>query len=188
MTADQREAARQDAAREAAGRGRWRDVARATGLLSAGGTVAPTIFAEMSALALRTGSINLGQGFPDVDGPDYIKAAAKQAIDEGRNQYPPGDGIPELRRAIADHQRRHYGLDVDPDTEVLVTTGATEALAASILALAGTGDEVMTLEPFYDSHAAAIALAGATHVPVPLTADALRLDVDALRAAATART
>jgi N-succinyldiaminopimelate aminotransferase len=168
--------------------GRWRDVARATGLLSATGTVAPTIFAEMSALAGRTGAINLGQGFPDVDGPAYIKDAAKDAIDAGRNQYPPGDGIPELRRAVADHQKRHYGLDVDPDTEVLVTTGATEALAASILALVGPGDEVITLEPFYDSHAAAIALAGATHVPVPLTADALRLDVDALRAAATART
>jgi len=167
--------------------GRWRDVARATGLLSADGTVAPTIFAEMSALAGRTGAINLGQGFPDVDGPDYVKAAAKQAIDDGRNQYPPGDGIPELRRAVADHQRRHYGLDVDPETEVLVTTGATEALTASILALAGPGDEVVTLEPFYDSHAAAVALAGATHVPVALTDD-LRLDAAALHAAVSERT
>lgn len=167
--------------------GRWRDVARATGLLSPDGAVAPTIFAEMSALAVRTGSINLGQGFPDVDGPDYIKGAAKQAIDDGHNQYPPGDGIPELRRAVAEHQRRHYGLLVDPDTEVLVTTGATEALTASILALAGPGDEVMTLEPFYDSHAAAIALAGATHVPVALTSE-LRLDAGALRAAASERT
>jgi N-succinyldiaminopimelate aminotransferase len=185
--ADQRGTAQQSGDRATAGGGRWRDVARATGLLAPDGAVAPTIFAEMSALAVRTGSINLGQGFPDVDGPDYIKAAAKQAIDDGRNQYPPGDGIPELRRAVADHQRRHYGLDVDPDTEVLVTTGATEALTASILALSGPGDEVVTLEPFYDSHAAAIALAGATHVPVALTAD-LRLDADALRAAATERT
>jgi N-succinyldiaminopimelate aminotransferase len=168
--------------------GRWRDVARATGLLSPTGDVAPTIFAEMTALAVRTGAINLGQGFPDVDGPDYIKDAAKAAIDAGRNQYAPGDGIPELRHAVADHQRRRYGLDVDPDTEVLVTTGATEALAASILALAGPGDEVITLEPFYDAHAAVIAMAGATHVPVPLTAEGFRLDADALRAAASERT
>ncbi|MEU2199672.1 pyridoxal phosphate-dependent aminotransferase [Isoptericola sp. NPDC019482] len=168
--------------------GRWNDVARATGLLGADGAVAQTIFAEMTALAARTGAINLGQGFPDVDGPAFIRDAAKDAIDAGRNQYPPGDGVPELRRAIADHQRRRYGLDVDPDGEVLVTTGATEALAASILALAGPGDEVVTLEPYYDSHAASIALAGATHVPVPLTADGFRLDAAALRAAVTPRT
>jgi N-succinyldiaminopimelate aminotransferase len=166
---------------------RWRAVAAATGLLAADGTVARTIFAEMTTLAARTGAINLGQGFPDVDGPDWVKAAAKDAIDAGRNQYPPGDGVPELRAAIADHQRRHYGLDVDPDTEVLVTTGATEALTTAVLALTGPGDEVITLEPFYDSHAAAIAMAGATHVPVPLTAD-LRLDAAALRAAASDRT
>ncbi len=168
--------------------GRWRDVARATGLLSPAGDVAQTIFAEMTGLAIRTGAINLGQGFPDVDGPEYIKEAAKAAIDAGRNQYAPGDGIPELRRAVADHQRRHYGLDVDPDTEVIITTGATEALAASILALVGPGDEVITLEPFYDAHAAVIAMAGATHVPVPLTAEGFRLDVEALRAAASERT
>ncbi|CAM3687000.1 pyridoxal phosphate-dependent aminotransferase [Isoptericola cucumis] len=168
--------------------GRWLDVARATGLLSDDGAVAQTIFAEMTVLANRTGAINLGQGFPDVDGPGAIKEAAKAAIDAGRNQYAPGDGVPELRRAVADHQRRRYGLDVDPDTEVLVTTGATEALTASILALAGPGDEVVTLEPFYDSHAAAIAMAGATHVPVPLTAEGLRLDAAALRAAVSPRT
>ncbi|MFE5292990.1 pyridoxal phosphate-dependent aminotransferase [Isoptericola sp. NPDC056618] len=168
--------------------GRWNDVARAAGLLEADGAVAQTIFAEMTALAARTGAINLGQGFPDVDGPAFIRDAAKDAIDAGRNQYPPGDGVPELRHAIADHQRRRYGLDVDPDGEVLVTTGATEALAASILALAGPGDEVITLEPFYDSHAASIALAGATHVPVALTAEGFRLDAAALRAAVTPRT
>ena len=168
--------------------GRWNDVARATGLLGADGVVAQTIFAEMTALAARTGAINLGQGFPDVDGPAYVREAAKEAIDAGRNQYSPGDGVPELRRAIADHQRRRYGLDVDPDTEVTVTTGATEALAASILALAGPGDEVVTLEPYYDSHAASIAMAGATHVPVPLTAEGFRLDADALRAAVGPRT
>ncbi|WP_125774142.1 pyridoxal phosphate-dependent aminotransferase [Antribacter gilvus] len=169
---------------------RWQDAARATGLLAPDGRVAATIFAEMSALAARTGAINLGQGFPDVDGPDYVKAAAITAIREGRNQYPPGDGIPELRRAIADHQARHYGLAVDPDAEVLVTTGATEAIAASLLALVGPGDEVITLEPFYDSHAAGIAMAGATHVRVPLVPDGstFRLDLDALRAAASPRT
>ncbi|WP_041582751.1 pyridoxal phosphate-dependent aminotransferase [Xylanimonas cellulosilytica] len=175
-------------------RGAWQDVARATGLLAPGATstadVAATIFAEMSALAVSTGAVNLGQGFPDVDGPAAVKAAAVRAIEAGANQYPPGPGIPELRAAVAAHQQRHYGLDVDPDTEVLVTTGATEALASAILALAGPGDEVITLEPFYDSYAAVIALAGATHVPVALapTPGGFRLDVAALRAAASDRT
>jgi N-succinyldiaminopimelate aminotransferase len=171
------------------GRDRWQETASAAGLLADDGSVAVTIFAEMSALAVRTGAINLGQGFPDVDGPEYIKRAAIQAIEEGRNQYAPGDGVPELRRAIAEHQKRHYGLDVDPDTEVLVTTGATEALTASILALTRPGDEVLTLEPFYDSHAAAIGMSGATHVTAPLLPgpDGFRLDVDALRAAASPR-
>ncbi|WP_066463975.1 pyridoxal phosphate-dependent aminotransferase [Sanguibacter suarezii] len=170
--------------------GRWQDAARATGLLRPDGTVASTIFAEMTALAARTGALNLGQGFPDADGPGDIKAAAIAAITDGHNQYPPGAGIPELRQAVARHQHRHYGLDVDPDTEVLITTGATEALAATILALAGPGDEVITLEPFYDSHAASIALAGATHVTVPLVAGPHRfaLDLAALEAAVTDRT
>ncbi|QAY70380.1 pyridoxal phosphate-dependent aminotransferase [Xylanimonas protaetiae] len=171
-------------------RGAWQDVARATGLLSPTGDVAATIFAEMSALAVRTGAINLGQGFPDVDGPEAVKAAAVRAIEQGANQYPPGPGVPELRAAVAAHQKRHYGLEVDPDTEVLVTTGATEALASAVLALAGPGDEVITLEPFYDAHAAVVALAGATHVPVALepAPDGFRLDVAALRAAASPRT
>ncbi|MFI6427359.1 aminotransferase class I/II-fold pyridoxal phosphate-dependent enzyme [Promicromonospora sp. NPDC050880] len=171
------------------GRDRWQDTASAAGLLADDGGVAVTIFAEMSALAVRTGAINLGQGFPDVDGPGYVKEAAIAAIQEGRNQYAPGDGVPELRRAVAEHQKRHYGLDVDPDTEVLVTTGATEALTASILALTRAGDDVLTLEPFYDSHAAAIGMSGATHVTAPLVPgpDGFRLDVDALRAAATPR-
>jgi N-succinyldiaminopimelate aminotransferase len=171
------------------GQDRWQDTASAAGLLADDGTVAVTIFAEMSALAVRTGAINLGQGFPDVDGPEYVKQAAIRAIEEGRNQYAPGDGVPELRRAVAEHQKRHYGLDVDPDTEVLVTTGATEALAASILALTRPGDEVLTLEPFYDSHAAAIGMSGATHVTAPLLPgpDGFRLDLDALRAAASPR-
>ncbi|WP_069387527.1 pyridoxal phosphate-dependent aminotransferase [Cellulosimicrobium cellulans] len=170
--------------------GRWQDAARATGLLSPDGTVASTIFAEMTDLARRTGAINLGQGFPDVDGPAAVKHAAQRAIEDGHNQYPPGPGILELRNAVAAHQFRHYGLDPDPETEVLVTTGATEALAATLLALAGPGDDVVTLEPFYDSHAAGIALAGARHVTVPLVPgrDRFRLDVDALRAAVTDRT
>ncbi|MBD8078052.1 pyridoxal phosphate-dependent aminotransferase [Cellulosimicrobium arenosum] len=170
--------------------GRWQAAARAAGLLRPDGTVAATIFAEMTDLARRTGAINLGQGAPDVDGPATVKHAAQRAIAEGHNQYPPGPGVLELRNAISDHQYRHYGLDADPDTEVLVTTGATEALAATILALAGPGDDVVTLEPFYDSYAASIALAGARHVTVPLVPGPHRfaLDVDALRAAVTDRT
>ena len=152
--------------------------------------VRPTIFAEMSALAVRTGAINLGQGFPDVDGPASVARAATEAIASGANQYPPGPGIPELRRAIAAHQERHYGLTPDPGTEVLVTAGATEALAAAVLALAGPGDEVLTLEPFYDAYAAVIALSGATHTTAPLRAapDGFRLDEAALAAAFTERT
>jgi N-succinyldiaminopimelate aminotransferase len=157
-------------------------------LLSADGVLRPTIFAEMSALALKTGAINLGQGFPDEDGPPEVLEAARAAIAAGANQYPPGIGIPELRAAIAEHQQRFYGLAVDPDTEVLVTAGATEAIAATILALCEPGDEVVTLEPFYDSYAAIIALAGARHVTVPLRAPEFRLDPDELRAAVTGRT
>ena len=150
-----------------------------------------TIFAEMSALAVRTGSINLGQGFPDTDGPEEIREAAVRALRAGHgNQYPPGPGVPELRTAVTEHQRRHYGLEYDPDTEVLVTTGATEAVAASLLALLEPGDEVIALEPYYDSYAACIAMAGGTRVPVTLRPHdgAYRLDLDELRAAVTPRT
>ncbi len=150
-----------------------------------------TIFAEMSALALRTGSINLGQGFPDTDGPEEVREAAVRALRDGRgNQYPPGPGVPELRTAIAAHQERRYGLSYDPDTEVLVTAGATEAIAAALLALLETGDEVVALEPYYDSYAACIAMAGGTRVPVTLRPHegAFRLDLDELRAAVTDRT
>lgn len=150
-----------------------------------------TIFAEMSALALSTGSINLGQGFPDTDGPEEIREAAVRALREGRgNQYPPGPGVPELRTAIAAHQERRYGLSYDPDAEVLVTAGATEAIAAALLALLEPGDEVVALEPYYDSYAACIAMAGGTRVPVTLRPDggAFRLDLDELRAAVTPRT
>ncbi|HEY9410237.1 MAG TPA: pyridoxal phosphate-dependent aminotransferase [Jiangellaceae bacterium] len=129
---------------------------------------ASTIFAEITALATRTGAINLGQGFPDTDGPTTLLDAAVAAIRGGANQYPPGPGVPELRTAVADHQRRFYGLEVDPETEVLVTAGATEAIAAAVLALCEPGDEVVTFEPYYDSYAASIALAGAQRRTVPL--------------------
>ena len=144
----------------------------------------------MSALAAQTNSANLGQGFPDEDGPEWIREAAIEAIRAGVNQYAPGRGSLDLRQAIAAHQARHYGLTLDPESEVLVTTGATEAIAAALLALAGPGDEVVTLEPFYDSHAACIAMAGATHVTVPLVprGGGFRLDVDALRQAVGPRT
>ncbi len=148
-----------------------------------------TIFAEMSARALATGAINLGQGFPDVDGPREIAEAAAAAVMTGKgNQYPPGPGIPELRKAVADHQRRFYGLGYDPDTEVLVTAGATEAIAAALLALLEPGDEVIAFEPYYDSYAANIAMAGATRVPVTLKAPDFRPDLGKLQDAITANT
>lgn len=127
-----------------------------------------TIFAEMSALALRTGAINLGQGFPDTDGPEEVREAAVRALRDGRgNQYPPGPGVPELRQAVAEHQSRFHGLGFDPDTEVLVTAGATEAIAAAMLGLLEPGDEVIAFEPFYDSYAACIAMVerGASRSP-----------------------
>ena len=127
-----------------------------------------TIFAEMSALAVQTGSVNLGQGFPDTDGPASLLDAAVDAIRTGHNQYPPGPGVPELRAAIARHGQRSYGLEYDADSEVLVTAGATEAIAAAVMALAGPGDEVVMFEPYYDSYAACVALGGATRRTVTL--------------------
>jgi N-succinyldiaminopimelate aminotransferase len=149
-----------------------------------------TIFAEMSALAVATGSINLGQGFPDTDGPPEILEAAAEAIRQGRNQYPPGPGIPELRQAISAHQQRRYGLEFDADTEVLVTAGATEAIAAALLAVAGPGDEVVLFEPYYDSYAACVALAGAQRRTVTLERDGggWGYDPAALARAVTPRT
>ena len=147
-----------------------------------------TVFAEMSALAVATGSINLGQGFPDTDGPPAIAEAAVAAIRAGHNQYPPGPGIPELRRAVSDHQRHYYGLVHDPDDEVLVTAGATEAIAASLLALCEPGDEVVVFDPSYDSYAAATAMAGATLRVVPLRAPDWSFDPEDLRSALTPRT
>ena len=147
-----------------------------------------TIFAEMSALAVRTGALNLGQGFPDYDGPREVLDEAIAAINRGENQYPPGIGVPSLRQAIAEHQQRFYGLDYEPDTEILVTVGATEALAAAILGLCEVGDEVVVLEPTYDSYQACIALAGAVPKFVTLRPPSYDVDLDALRAAITPKT
>ncbi len=165
-------------------------MAQAAGLVSPDGSVRPTVFAEMSALALATGAVNLGQGFPDVDGPEHVREAVVDALRAGRNQYPPGGGELELRAAVAAHQQRSYGLVLDPATQVLVTTGATEALAAAVLALIGPGDEVLTLEPFYDSYAAVIAMAGARHITAPLVPgpDGFRLDVELMWEAVGERT
>lgn len=149
-----------------------------------------TIFAEMSALAVATGSINLGQGFPDTDGPAELLDAAAAALRSGQNQYPPGPGIAELRAAISAHQARRYGLAYDPDTEVLVTAGATEAIAAALLALTQPGDEVVLFEPYYDSYAACVALAGAQRRTVTFERAGMGwgFDPDALRRAITSRT
>lgn len=147
-----------------------------------------TIFAEMSALAQRTGAINLGQGFPDTDGPVSIVDAAVDAMRSGRNQYPPGLGIPELRAAIAAHQARWYDLTIDPSSEVVVTTGATEAIAGALLGLVDPGDEVIVLEPYYDSYVAMIQMAGGVRRPVTLRAPEFRLPIDELHAAVTPRT
>ena len=146
-----------------------------------------TIFAEMSALALRTGAINLGQGFPDTDGPPSLLADAAANVTGGVNQYPPGLGVPALRTAVAEHQRRFHGLDVTAD-DVLVTTGATEAIAAAIMGLCEPGDEVVTFQPYYDSYAATIALAGARLRAVALRPPDFGFDPDELRAAFSDRT
>lgn len=147
--------------------------------------IAPTIFSTMSALAVRTGSVNLGQGFPDTDGPTSVIRAAAEALAAGHNQYAPGIGIPALRQAIARHQQRHYGIELDPDRQVCVTTGCTEAVAAALLGLVEPGDEVVVLEPYYDSYVAMLQMAGAVRRPVTLRAPDYRLDVAALQAAVT---
>jgi N-succinyldiaminopimelate aminotransferase len=149
--------------------------------------VESTIFAEMSALAVRTGSVNLGQGFPDEDGPAEVVEAAVRALRDGRNQYPPGHGTPELLDAVIRHQRRHYGLELDR-SQVVVTTGATEAIAAALLGLVDPGDDVVVLEPYYDSYVAMIQFAGGVRRPVTLRAPDFRLDRAALEAAVTTRT
>lgn len=166
----------------------WQRAATGANLLSPDGSLGVTIFEEMTTLALSTGAINLGQGFPDEDGPVEIKEAAQAAIAAGANQYAPGKGILPLREAISVHQQRFYGLDPDPQTEIIVTTGATEAIAAALLALVGPGDEVLTFEPFYDSYGAIIGLSGATHVTAPLLAPDFMPDLAALEAAFSNRT
>ena len=152
------------------------------------GSATTTIFAEMSALALATQSINLGQGFPDTDGPAFMLEEARAAIAGGINQYPPGRGILPLRQAIAAHSSRTYGLNYDPESEVVITTGATEALAASMLAFINPGDEVIALEPFFDSYPASIEVASGQRVGVSLFGPDFRLDHDELAAAFTPRT
>ena len=148
-----------------------------------------SIFAEMSALAASTGSINLGQGFPDTDGPVEVVEAAREALARGfGSQYPPVGGVPELRIAIADHQRAYYAINLDPDSQVQVTVGATEAIAAALLALLDDGDECILFEPFYDSYPACIAMAGAVSVPVTLRPPNFGIEFDELRAAITPRT
>ncbi len=151
---------------------------------------AVTVFAEMSALAARVGAVNLGQGFPDEDGPPAMLKAAENAIAEGVNQYPPGLGVASLRQAIADQRRRRYGTVYDPDTEVLVTVGATEAIAASVLGLVEPGSEVLLIEPFYDSYSPVIAMAGCHRRAVPMRRDGLgfAIDIEGLRAAVTPKT
>ena len=168
--------------------GAWQRTARGAGLLAADGTISASIFAEMSALAMRTGAINLGQGFPDEDGPAVVLEAARQAISDGVNQYPPGRGMPVLLDAIAVHQKRFYDITLDPATEVLVTAGATEALSATLLALLEPGDEVVTFEPFYDAYGGLIALAGGVHRTVRLRSPDFQPDLDELAAVVTDRT
>jgi N-succinyldiaminopimelate aminotransferase len=151
---------------------------------------AVTIFAEMSALAARIGAVNLGQGFPDEDGPAAMLKTAENAVADGVNQYPPGPGIAPLRQAIAAQRQRRFGVTYDPDTEVLVTVGATEAIAASVIGLVEPGSEVLLVEPFYDSYSPVIAMAGCHRVAVPMVPDGrgFTIDVDALRDAITPRT
>ncbi|MCU4672219.1 aminotransferase class I/II-fold pyridoxal phosphate-dependent enzyme [Microbacterium fluvii] len=169
--------------------GAWRRTAAGAGLLDGDGRSHPTIFAEMSALAAQTGALNLGQGFPDEDGPAVVLEAARTAIADGANQYPPGRGDAVLLEAIAAHQRRFYDLAPDPGREVLVTAGATEALAATLLALIdGPDDEVVVFEPFYDAYAAIVALAGARLVTVALRWPDFQPDLERLRDAVTDRT
>ncbi len=147
-----------------------------------------TIFGKMSALAVATNSVNLGQGFPDTDGPREVLDAAIEAINSGQNQYPPAIGVPSLRAAIVEHQQRFYGMTFDPDTEVLVTAGASEALASTFIGLLDTGDEVVMFEPSFDIYAACIAMAGGHVRPVTMHPPTYGVDIDELRAAITPRT
>ena len=166
----------------------WQRTAAGANLLGPDGALGTVIFEEITGLAARHGAINLGQGFPDEDGPAPVLEAARDAIASGHNQYAPGQGLPVLREAIAAHQERFYGLRLDPATEITVSTGATEAIASALLALCGPGDEVLTFEPFYDSYGAVIGLTGADHVTVPLHAPDFLPDDEQLAAAFSDRT
>lgn len=166
----------------------WERAARGARLLGTDGSVAPTIFEEMTMAAQRHDAINLGQGFPDTDGPRWIVDAAVEAMREGANQYAPGSGTAALREAVAAHQHRWYGLSVDPVSEVVATTGATEGIAAALLAFVSPGDNVVAFEPFYDSYGAIAALAGAELRTVPLLAPGFEPDLDRLRAAVDEKT
>lgn len=166
----------------------WQRTAQGANLLSPDGRLGTVIFEEITALAAQHGAINLGQGYPDEDGPDLLLDAARENIASGLNQYAPGRGLPVLREAVAAHQQRFYGLTVDPEREVAVSTGATEAIAASILAFAGPGDEVLTFEPFYDSYGAIIGLSGARHTTAPLVGPDFQPDLDALESALNKKT
>ncbi|MBP2216347.1 aminotransferase class I/II-fold pyridoxal phosphate-dependent enzyme [Arthrobacter sp. CAN_C5] len=166
----------------------WQRTASGANLLASDGRLGVTIFEEITMLAMQHGAINLGQGFPDEDGPAEILEAARAAISAGANQYAPGQGLPVLREAIAAHQERFYGLTPDPHTETIVSTGATEGIASAVLALAGPGDEVLTFEPFYDSYGAIIGLSGATHTTVALSAPDFQPDLDELERAVSRST
>ena len=147
-----------------------------------------SVFAEMTQRALEFDAVNLGQGFPDTDGPSQMREIAAQGLRDGLNQYAPARGLPDLRQAVAEHQDHWYGIPLDPATQVLVTVGATEAIAASLIALVEPGEEVLLVEPSYDSYGAAVAMAGGVRRTVQLSFPDLELDLDAMRAAVTGRT
>lgn len=166
----------------------WQRTAHGANLLDSTGQPGVTIFEEITGLANDHRAINLGQGFPDSEGPEEIKKIAIDAIQNGANQYAPGSGTPSLREAIVAHQERFYSLNLDPESEVVVSTGATEAIAASLLAFLEPDDEVVTFEPYYDSYAAMIGLANAVHKVVQLKAPKFEPDMDDLRRAVTDKT
>ena len=166
----------------------WHRTAQGANLLGPDGSLGVTIFEEITTLATRHQAINLGQGFPDEDGPAELSRLAQAAIANGNNQYAPGKGILDLRQAVTEHQDRFYGLTLDPETEVIITTGATEAIAAAVLALTGPGDEVLTFEPFYDSYGAMIGLSGAQHTTAALLAPDFLPDLAALENSFSPRT
>ncbi|WP_218713344.1 aminotransferase class I/II-fold pyridoxal phosphate-dependent enzyme [Arthrobacter sp. BF1] len=166
----------------------WHRTARGANLLGPDGSLGVTIFEEITSLANHHGAINLGQGFPDEDGPAELSRIAQDAIASGNNQYAPGKGILDLRQAVAEHQNRFYGITLDPETEVIISTGATEAIAAAVLALTGPGDEVLTFEPFYDSYGAMIGLSGAKHTTAALLAPDFMPDLATLENSFSPRT